>query len=176
MRIAAKHVRYTMEIFKDLYPDEFKPFIRAARQAQTLLGELHDLDVWVAWLPQFLADERDRTVEFLGSEKPFRPLAKGIRFLEKHCETVRAAKHAEFAAFWDALRKEGAWDRLRETLRHRPAETAAAPGNGEAAPDEPRDVATLVNPPPDEVADPAPPDGPVVGLDEAPPTPPEPQA
>ena len=176
MRIAAKHLRYTMEVFKDLYPDELKPFIRAARQAQTLLGELHDLDVWVAWLPQFLADERDRTIEFLGDEKPLVPLAKGIHFLAKHCGEARAAKHAEFAAFWDALRKEGAWDRLRETLRYRPATAAPAPGDGDAAPDEPRDVATLVSPPPDEGADSVPPDGPTAPPDEAPPAPPEPQA
>jgi len=173
MRIAAKHLRYTLEVFKDLYPDGLKPSIRAARQAQTLLGELHDLDVWVGWLPQFLAGERDRTREFLGNDRAFRPLGKGIRFLEKHCRTARAAKYAEFVAFWDAITKDGVWGRLREALRHRPAEIVAAPANDEAAPDEPRDVAALVDSPPEEVADPAPPESHDAAPDE---TPREPQA
>ena len=120
MRIAAKHLRYTMEIFRDLYPDRLKAPVQAAREAQARLGELHDLDVWIAWLPRFLAKERDRTSEYFGDDRPFKPLEKGILAMEKHCRDTRAARYAEFVEFWGGLGPAGIWDRFAEALRYRP--------------------------------------------------------
>jgi CHAD domain-containing protein len=45
MRIAAKRLRYTMQAFAPLYPDELAEPVRAARLCQTRLGDVHDCDV-----------------------------------------------------------------------------------------------------------------------------------
>jgi tetratricopeptide (TPR) repeat protein len=41
---------------------------------QELLGQLHDDDVWIEYLPRFLEDEARRAVEFTGSAKAMRKL------------------------------------------------------------------------------------------------------
>jgi CHAD domain-containing protein len=49
MRIAAKRVRYAIELSQQCYEGiSLKPFAEEAAQLQTSLGELHDCDVWIA--------------------------------------------------------------------------------------------------------------------------------
>jgi CHAD domain-containing protein len=50
MRIAAKHLRYTMEAFGKLYDTTFQDRIATVRDLQDRLGELHDCDVWIGML------------------------------------------------------------------------------------------------------------------------------
>ncbi|MBI5566999.1 MAG: CHAD domain-containing protein, partial [Chloroflexi bacterium] len=66
MRIAAKHLRYTLEIFAELYKDTLKQPLKVVKEMQELLGDLHDSDVWIAFAPQFMIEERARTVEYFG--------------------------------------------------------------------------------------------------------------
>lgn len=54
LRIAAKKLRYTLEIFRPLYPDRLRPAIRQIRQLQELLGQIHDCDVWIVLLADVL--------------------------------------------------------------------------------------------------------------------------
>lgn len=51
MRIAVKQLRYRMEIFGILYGRKLTGPVRKMRRLQTLLGELHDCDVWIEMLP-----------------------------------------------------------------------------------------------------------------------------
>ncbi len=50
VRIAAKKHRYTLEIFRPLSEDRLTPAIRSLKRIQEILGELHDCDVWIAFL------------------------------------------------------------------------------------------------------------------------------
>jgi hypothetical protein len=50
LRIAAKRLRYTLEIFADFLPDNCKPFVQELEQVQEELGQLHDSDVLIALL------------------------------------------------------------------------------------------------------------------------------
>lgn len=50
MRIAAKRLRYTLEIFEETYPQERVPIIQEITQIQEELGSIHDSDVMVALL------------------------------------------------------------------------------------------------------------------------------
>ena len=52
MRIAAKRLRYTVEIAKPVYVPALDDVITAVKKVQTLLGDVHDCDVWLAhWTP-----------------------------------------------------------------------------------------------------------------------------
>ena len=56
MRIAAKRLRYTLEVFAPLYDDGLKQPLQTVRQVQDVLGDIHDCDVWVLVLPQFMEE------------------------------------------------------------------------------------------------------------------------
>ncbi len=50
MRIAAKRLRYTLEIFQETFPQEGAQIIQEITQIQEELGAIHDSDVMVALL------------------------------------------------------------------------------------------------------------------------------
>ena len=50
LRIAAKRLRYTLEIFADVLPEESASVVEEVTQIQEELGALHDSDVMVALL------------------------------------------------------------------------------------------------------------------------------
>ncbi len=50
LRIAAKRLRYTLEIFLDVLPEETNSIIEEVTQIQEELGNLHDSDVMIALL------------------------------------------------------------------------------------------------------------------------------
>jgi len=60
MRIAAKHLRYTLEMADSSYEKRLTPFIESARKVQTLLGDVHDCDVWLDQLDAFAAPSAAR--------------------------------------------------------------------------------------------------------------------
>ncbi len=83
MRIEAKRLRYTMESFSAIYPEEFKSYIRNVKEIQEFTGNIHDCDVWCEFLPRFLQKEAQKTLNFYGSERPFQFISPGIHhFLE----------------------------------------------------------------------------------------------
>ena len=47
MRIAAKRLRYALELFDECWAPRLKPFAKKVATLQTALGELHDCDVWI---------------------------------------------------------------------------------------------------------------------------------
>ncbi len=50
LRIAAKRLRYTLEIFGEILPPAVAPFLKEVEQIQEELGALHDSDVMIALL------------------------------------------------------------------------------------------------------------------------------
>jgi len=50
LRIAAKRLRYTLEIFEEVLPQASKAVVKELEQIQDELGELHDSDVMIALL------------------------------------------------------------------------------------------------------------------------------
>ncbi len=50
LRIAAKRLRYTLEVFEDFLPGDCKAVVKELQQVQDELGELHDSDVLIALL------------------------------------------------------------------------------------------------------------------------------
>lgn len=101
MRIAAKKLRYTLENFEPLYGKRTDRFIVSAHRVQDMLGDLHDLDVWMRAFP-------DLVMESHGGK---RPKATAEHFTGR-CAEMRAKVYAEFASFWQKEKTEGEWDEL----------------------------------------------------------------
>ncbi|CAN5599158.1 hypothetical protein BH23CHL2_BH23CHL2_15680 [soil metagenome] len=59
LRIAAKRLRYTLEMFRFAYPSELKGLISEVKKIQSTIGDMRDADIMVATVLDLL-DERAR--------------------------------------------------------------------------------------------------------------------
>jgi CHAD domain-containing protein len=91
MRIAAKRLRYVLEIMGACFGPEAEDARRAAKALQTVLGEIHDCDVML-------------------------PRAAGIESLEALLSTRRELLFQRFCELWQAQRESGVWSGLEESL------------------------------------------------------------
>lgn len=117
MRISAKWLRYTQETFTPLYSNELGQSLGATRKAQEQLGEIHDKDVWIIFLPGFLKDERQLTLDFYGHTRPYNPIVPGILYFQQTCRTERDEAYAGFLKSWEKWKKQNLWEDLNITIR-----------------------------------------------------------
>jgi len=117
MRIAAKHLRYTLETFTPLYGGEIRTCLQSLRKAQETLGDIHDCDVWIDFLPRFLEEERQRTLDYFGHERPIKRLANGIQFYLLDRGEERQRLYHKFVRDWEKWQAEGVWNALRQTIQ-----------------------------------------------------------
>jgi CHAD domain-containing protein len=112
MRIAGKHLRYTMEIFAPLYQQSLFPFIEIMKEIQDQLGEIHDCDVWVAWLPEFIALEQYRRRGYIGYARRVKRLLPGIHHLIEDRKLARQQGYHAFLENWQKQKDEQTWEKL----------------------------------------------------------------
>jgi CHAD domain-containing protein len=94
MRIAAKRLRYALEITGACFEPDAHPARRAARELQSVLGEIHDCDVML-------------------------PKAEGIDSLEALLRTRRELLFARFRDLWHSEAGEPAFAALEHSLSRR---------------------------------------------------------
>jgi CHAD domain-containing protein len=124
MRIAAKHLRYALETFAPLYADKMKSPINAVKRVQELLGEVHDCDVWIEQLPDFLEKERVRAEQFFGPDHATGQLTAGVDCLREDRLRERVERFEEFCRYWEKLKKQGLWEKLEQSIQtSSPAQT-----------------------------------------------------
>ena len=134
-RITIKRLRYTLQAFAPLYPDILNDAIRTARKLQDVLGNLHDCDVWVETLPQFLEEEKARTLMYFGNTQPFEILVPGTMTLRDQRRQQRVKCYEEFETLWQRAQDKDVWGRLRRALDDPPLPvhengSASDPGSG----------------------------------------------
>lgn len=117
MRIAAKWLRYTIETFAPLYANQLKPSLKAVRAVQEQLGEIHDCDVWQAFLDDFLVTEKRRMQDYFGHARPYGRLAMGVRAFAQDLKRTREQTYQEFLEDWQGWETRGLWDDLIRTLQ-----------------------------------------------------------
>ena len=120
MRIATKRLRYTLDTFSPFFATDLKFAVSAAKEVQRLLGEIHDADVWLDYLPAYASRERERTLAYFGHERAFKRLQPGLDALERHCRARRDEMHATFVHCWEQLRRDGVWETVYEAVRQAP--------------------------------------------------------
>lgn len=116
MRIAVKRLRYTLEIFRSLFEGAAEPVLETLKKLQDLLGEVHDCDVWIGYLPLFLEKERRRTIRYFGHERPMGRLRPGIGFLQEEFHRRRAERFEEFRGFWRMNLETVGWKGVARSL------------------------------------------------------------
>jgi CHAD domain-containing protein len=117
MRIAVKRLRYTMEVFSPLYEGELEKQLGVCKKLQDILGDLHDCDVWMDYLPQFMEDERAYSLNYFGHDDTFRILEPGLLHLQEHLRERRSAIYKEFVAYWKDIQEQNIWNDLKQFIQ-----------------------------------------------------------
>ncbi|HET6506820.1 MAG TPA: CHAD domain-containing protein [Baekduia sp.] len=134
MRIAAKRLRYVLELFGD----QLGPYaVEAAKQAkklQDVLGEIHDCDVTrprIAALARELRAADARAVRALAdpdakdldpalvADAPHRAAYRGLTTMDVALSARRELLFDRFLARWEKLERDGFRDRLLEAITSR---------------------------------------------------------
>lgn len=92
MRIAAKRLRYLLEIFETCLGEEARTARRAAKQLQAVLGDLHDCDLMLSRVG-------------------------GIESAAIALRARRERLFREFVSLWQAEASKGTWAALERALR-----------------------------------------------------------
>jgi hypothetical protein len=138
MRIAAKRLRYVLEITGFCIGTAGEDGRRRAKELQEVLGEMHDVDVMLPRLRDHrrrlreedasavrrsAADADDLDPEFAG-RAPHRTAYRGLEVLEVYLLARRRLLFERFTKLWRRLEKKGVWRRV-ETAADRRLELAA---------------------------------------------------
>ncbi|MFT4038256.1 MAG: CHAD domain-containing protein [Thermomicrobiales bacterium] len=125
MRISAKRLRYTLELFAKQFGAGGKAQIERVKEVQEALGDLHDRDVEIemvgAELAAAMADEADRVRAELAGASPqempaivtsaMRPppddVRRGLISLLSRAHADRQEAYERFTTLWASLNAEG---------------------------------------------------------------------
>ena len=116
MRISAKRLRYTLEAFDDLYDGRLKPYLSTVRKMQDQLGLIHDLDVWIMYVPTFIEEERARIVGYFGTDHPLKRLLPGLTAFQNSRQVMRESAYIEFLGSWSEIEAAKTWEEMMRLL------------------------------------------------------------
>jgi hypothetical protein len=133
MRIAAKRLRYVLEVTGFCFGRSADLARRRARDLQDILGELHDCDVMLPRVERHLAALRDADAESvreraddaedldpsLAARAPHRTSYRGLETLMVYLQARRRLLFDRFRAFWAEQERSGTWDRLELAAKKR---------------------------------------------------------
>lgn len=132
-RIAAKKLRYTMEICNGPYEKRLNAAIKAVKKLQSLLGEIHDCDVWEHLLDTFLVEERQRMLAYYGHDLRFSFLKPGLRYIQEERKATRESVFKDLVERWKEMEDNGFWGQTAAIVesRRQASDQVESEGKGE---------------------------------------------
>ncbi len=113
MRIAAKKLRYTLECFSAIYPDQLADYLPVMRMLQDHLGVIHDCDLWQFNSSRIIEKEHQRTEKYFGNDLPMKRLMPGFMAFFENRHQQRIETYQVFTAYWHELKQIDIWEKLR---------------------------------------------------------------
>ena len=109
MRIAAKRLRYTADIYTPVFGTQLQEFVDETAQLQSFLGGMHDNDLWIGDLSHQLQKHQQETATSRSEKNELaRMLAKLVR--------KRAKKYAAALKLWTKWQNTGRFKELGEVI------------------------------------------------------------
>jgi len=118
MRIAAKRLRYLLEISQPVYRKQLGLLIEMVKELQTYLGDIHDCDVWAGIVEQFADRARRAIVRAYGHERPFLAIEPGLHWLRNERRAVRGQIFAALRQYWGELVEQRIWSELAQIIEN----------------------------------------------------------
>jgi CHAD domain-containing protein len=119
MRIAAKRLRYTLEIFAPTLGPDAGPLLKTVEEIQERIGAIHDCDVLFPLLSETLEREMEREKKQAlrrGGGPPPYLAAEGLVALMTRKRDERERLYSEFIDFWNGLTPETLADRFSQLI------------------------------------------------------------
>ncbi|MHB8163496.1 MAG: CHAD domain-containing protein [Methanoregula sp.] len=132
-RIAAKKLRYTLEVYAPVYRLNLQKPIARVKAVQEALGDLHDCDVWIDSITLLLLRERSLLRSEKETKRPDTQTLSSLKIFLAERERERKALYRHFVRYWASLQRAHLWEELRATLdsgrktRFRPRERVPEP-------------------------------------------------
>lgn len=117
MRIYAKKLRYTMECFCKPYSDQLETEIESIKKFQDTLGDMHDCDVWLDYLPQFTKSQNGKLNQ---TEE------QSLKDFTTYIEDKRKKHYSQFVEHWEECQKTGFFCKLIDLTNSAIAEAMKA--------------------------------------------------
>ena len=115
-RIAAKKLRYTLEVYAPVYRLNLQKPISRVKAVQEILGDLHDCDVWIDSITRLLLHERSRLRSENGEKRPDTYTLSSLKIFLSERERERKVLYRRFVRYWASLHRTHIWETLRTTL------------------------------------------------------------
>ena len=115
-RIAAKKLRYTLEVYAPVYRLSLKKPIRRVKAVQEILGDLHDCDVWIDTITRLLLRERSHLRTGNEEKRPDTNTLSSLKIFLAEREKERQQIYRHFVRYWASLQRAHLWETLRTTL------------------------------------------------------------
>ena len=125
MRIAAKRLRYILEVTGDCFGPYAGNAVKMVKDLQDLLGEIHDCDVQLPEVAAFLEDLVAEDVATAGesakglAKAPNRRAYAGLVALQVHLRARRNALFEQFLELWRDYERKGFAARLAFAITER---------------------------------------------------------
>lgn len=127
MRIAAKRLRYAIELFGQCWSGKLSSYSREVSELQTSLGELRDCDIWIADLGARLDRERAASAPAVTDAADAQgQVRRAAIFLLNHFTKERGNHFRDALARWEEWETTGFFARMESDLDKEPPTTSTA--------------------------------------------------
>jgi CHAD domain-containing protein len=113
LRILAKRLRYSIELFALCWGKEMEAMAKEVAQLQTSLGELHDCDVWI----QDLGGRLKRTARKTATDEVELQIRAGATWLLKHFAATRSEHYRDAVSRWEQWQAEEFLDQIAAKVK-----------------------------------------------------------
>jgi CHAD domain-containing protein len=128
MRIAAKRLRYILEVAHPLFGEYSARAVEVVKELQEVLGDIHDADVQVPEVGDVLAEVV--AADVAAGSAGHREHYAGLLALVVELQVRRRERFERFLALWEELQRKGFRSRLVYAIGERPALTGSLDVDG----------------------------------------------